>query len=90
MLISFLLSRRISFTTPAPERARLETELQQLYAQENFAEILVQVDACQPKDAAGNFIAEQERSDVVHNLLACLTEQKLDMNKQKPQMINGL
>jgi hypothetical protein len=27
------------------------------------------VEACLPKDAAGNFIAEQERPDVVHDLL---------------------
>jgi hypothetical protein len=70
MPISFLLSRSISFTTPAPERARLREELQQLYAEGNRAEILAQVDACLPKDAAGNFIAEQEQSDVVHDLLA--------------------
>jgi len=29
--------RRISFTTPAPERARLEAELQQLYAEGKLA-----------------------------------------------------
>lgn len=45
--------------------------------------------ACLPKDAAGNFIAEQERSDVVHDLLAFLAEQMLEMNKQKQQEIKG-
>jgi hypothetical protein len=30
------------------------------------------VDACLPKDEGGNFIAEQERSNVVHDLLAFL------------------
>ena len=35
-----------------------------------FFEILAQVDSCLPKDAAGNFIADQEKSDVVHDLLA--------------------
>jgi hypothetical protein len=49
MLISFLLGRRISFTTPAPERARLGTELQQLYAVGKFAEILARVEAACPK-----------------------------------------
>ena len=81
--------RRISFTTPAPERARLGAELQQLYAQGKHAEILAQVDSCLPKDAAGNFIAEQERSDVVHDLLAFLAERMLEMNKQKQQEIKG-
>ena len=78
-----------SFTTPAPERARLGAELQQLYAEGKFAEILAQVDACLPKDEAGNFIAEQEKSDVVHDLLAFLAERMLEMNKQKQQEIKG-
>jgi hypothetical protein len=32
------------------------------------------VDACLPKDETGNFIADQEKSDVVHDLLAFLAE----------------
>ena len=47
------------------------------------------MDACLPKDAAGNFIAEQEKSDVVHDLLAFLAERMLEMNKQKQQEIKG-
>ena len=82
--------RRISFTTPAPERARLGAELQQLYAGGKHADILAQEDACLPKDGAGNFIAKQERSDVVHDLLAFLAERMLEMNKQKQQEIKGL
>ncbi len=81
--------RRISFTTPTPERARMNAELQQLYAEGKHAEILAQVDACLPKDAAGNFIADQEKSDVVHDLLAFLAERMLEMNKQKQQEIRG-
>ena len=41
------------------------------------------VEACLPKDGAGNFIASQERSDVVHDLPAFLAERMLEMNKQK-------
>ena len=37
--------------------------------------------ACLPKDAAGNFIAEHEQSDVVHDLLAFLAV--LKKNKKK-------
>jgi hypothetical protein len=81
--------RRISFTTPAPERARLGAELQQLYADGKHAEIGPLVDACLPKDEAGNFIAELEKSDVVHDLLAFLAEKMLEMNKQKQQEIKG-
>ena len=47
------------------------------------------MDACLPKDAAGNFIAEQEKSDIVHDLLAFLAERMLEMNKQKQQEIKG-
>ena len=79
----------ISFTTPAPERARLGAQLQQLYADGKHAEILAQVETCLPKDEAGNFITEQEKSDVVHDLLAYLAERMLEMNKQKQQEIKG-
>ena len=64
-------------------------ELQQLYADGKFAELLAQVDACLPKDEAGSFIADQEKSDVVHDLLAFLAERMLEMNKQKQQEIRG-
>jgi hypothetical protein len=79
----------VDSTTPAPERARLGAELQQLYADGKHADILSQVDACLPKDEAGNFIADQEKSDVVHDLLAFLAERMLEMNKQKQQEIRG-
>jgi len=41
------------------------------------------VDVCLPKDEAGNFIAEKDKSDVVHDLLAHLAKRMLEMNKQK-------
>ena len=85
----FSIFRRISAATPAPERARLGAELEQLYAEGKHAEIGPLVDACLPKDEAGNFIADQERSDVVHDLLAFLAERMLEMNKQKQTEIKG-
>jgi hypothetical protein len=81
--------RRISFTTPAQERSRLVQELQELYRAGKFIEILSRVESCLPKDAQGNFIADQEKSDVVHDLLAFLAEQMLDMNKRKQHEIKG-
>jgi len=80
---------KFKFSTPELERSRLGAELQQLYVEDKFAEILAQVEACLPKDAAGNFIAEQERSDVVHDLLAFLAERMLEMNKEKQKEIRG-
>jgi len=47
--------------------AALARVRQQLYAEDKFTEILAQMEAFLPKDEAGNFIAEQERSDVVHD-----------------------
>jgi len=73
----------------APERTRLGAQLQQFYAESKFAKILVQVEACLPKDGEGNFIADQEKSDVVHDQLAYLAERMLKMNKQKQQEIKG-
>jgi hypothetical protein len=40
------------------------------------------VETCLPKDEAGNYIAEQEKSDIVRDLLAFLAERMLEMNKQ--------
>jgi hypothetical protein len=73
-LPDFPIIRRISFTTPEPERARMVAELQELCVAGKFEAILSRVDACLPKDEAGNFISEQEKSDVVHDLLAFLAE----------------
>jgi hypothetical protein len=81
--------RGISFTTPEPEQARLGAELKALYLAGKFNEILSSVEDCLPKDAQGNFIAAQEKSDVVHDLLAFLAEHMLEMNKQKQQEIKG-
>ena len=81
--------RRISFTTPAPERARLVAELQQLYAEGKYDEILAGVESCLPKDESGSFITEEEKSDVVHDLLAFLAERMLEMNKEKQKEIRG-
>jgi hypothetical protein len=42
-----------------------------------------------PKDTQRNFISKQEKSNVVHDLLAFLAELMLEMNKQKQQEIKG-
>lgn len=61
----------------------LASELQALYAAGHFDEILSRVEFCLPKDAEG------EKSDVVHDLLAYLTEEMMEMNKQKQAEIKG-
>lgn len=88
MYLQQLPIRRIQFNTPEPELARMIEELKSLYESGNFDQILSQVDACLPKDAQGNFLPE-EKSDVVHDLLAFLAEQMLEMNKAKQKEIKG-
>jgi hypothetical protein len=64
-------------------------ELKALYQAGKFDQIWLNVEACLPKDAEGNFVTAQEKSDVVRDLLAFLAEQMLEMNKQKQQEIKG-
>ena len=84
-----LVSSSIPSPPPSPERARLVAVPKQLYQASNFKEILASVDSYLPKDAQGNFISEQEKSDVVHDLLAFLAEQMLEMNRAKQSEIKG-
>jgi len=78
--------RCIAFTTPKEEREQLVKEGKQLY--QNFlktkdpAPILDLVERCLPKDDEGNFIREEEKSDVVHDLLAFLAERMIELNKE--------
>ena len=51
--------------------------------------MLEAVDGCLPMDASGEFVAEGERSDVVHDLLAHLAEEMIRMNKEKQEEIRG-
>jgi uncharacterized protein (UPF0305 family) len=71
------------------EWALLVAELKALDHAGKLDEILTSVEACLPKDEADNFIPEQEKSDVVHDLLAFLAKRMLEMNKQKQQEIKG-
>jgi hypothetical protein len=44
---------------------------------------------CLPKDDAGEFVADGERSDVAHDLLAHLAEEMIRMNRKKQEEIRG-
>jgi hypothetical protein len=63
--------------TPASERSHLSAGLQELCVAIKLGAILSLVENCLPKDEAGNFITEQEKSGVVHDLLAFLAERML-------------
>ncbi len=81
--------RRISFSTPEADRRRLAEELSGLCAAGELEKVLEVVDDCLPKDDEGEFIAEAERSDVVHDLLAHLAEEMIRMNREKQEEIRG-
>ncbi|OPY48935.1 MAG: hypothetical protein A4E49_03306 [Methanosaeta sp. PtaU1.Bin112] len=50
--------------------------MEHLYADGKNAEILARAEACLPKDETGNFAADREKSDAVHDLLAFLAEKQ--------------
>jgi len=58
--------------------------------------ILARIESLLPKDAEGNFLAfkpgatgAEEKSDVVHDFLAFLAEQMMEMNKEKHAEVTG-
>lgn len=83
--------RKISFRTSSKQRKTLLEEIKQNY--QNFLsnlnqnEILEFVDSCLPKNSRNEFIKDKEKSDVVHDLLAYLAEEIINMNKSKSQEI---
>ncbi|HEC95497.1 MAG TPA: hypothetical protein ENI50_00550, partial [Euryarchaeota archaeon] len=79
----------ISFITPKEERKKLVANLKQKYQNEDFNKTLKIVEMCFPKDKKGNFITDKEKSDVVHDFLAFLAEQMIEMNKEKNAEIKG-
>ncbi len=77
--------RRINFTTPADERNRLLGKAQILYQR--------CLDSGSTDCVLGfvkhHLTADSERVDVVHDLLAFLAEQMVEMNKTKGEEIRG-
>jgi len=81
--------RTISFTTPSKERTTLIESLKSRYNANEFDKILQLVEECLPKNTEGNFLTDEEKSDVVHDLLAFLAERMIEMNKDKNEEITG-
>jgi len=88
--------RRIHFTTSAKERAAMGRELKRIYDRRVMSQagptdtVLARIEALLPKDGEGRFLAfapgatgAEEKSDVVHDFLAHLAGQMIEMNKQK-------
>jgi hypothetical protein len=77
--------RRINFTTPTDERDRQLEKAKTLY---QFCLNKGSID-CVLGFVKDHLTADPERSDVVHDLLAFLAEQMLEMNKAKGEEIRG-
>ena len=77
--------RRINFTTPADERDRQLEKAKTLY---QFCLNKGSID-CVLGFVRHHFAADPERSDVVHDLLAYLAEEMVEMNKVKGEEIRG-
>ncbi|MBS1251100.1 MAG: Modification methylase PaeR7I [Anaerolineales bacterium] len=88
--------RLIHFSTPEAERERFAAELIGLCEEDEHETLLAEVEALLPKNDDGEFLAFQpgatgaeEKSDVVHDLLAHLAEQMMAMHKQKQQRVDA-
>ncbi len=78
--------RRIAFTTPTDERQRLAEKGRRLYSQ-----FCTQWDYTCVLGFVEHQLAQQpERSDVVHDLLAFLAEQMIELNKQRQKLEKAL
>ena len=77
--------RRINFTTPADER---DHQLEKAKTLHQFCLNKGETD-CVLGFVKHHLAADPERSDVVHDLLAFLAEQMLEMNKAKGEEIRG-
>ena len=77
--------RRINFTTPADERDRQLEKAKTLY---QFCLNSGSID-CVLGFVKHHLTADPERSDVVHDLLAFLAEEMIEMNKAKGEEMRG-
>ena len=77
--------RRINFTAPADERSRQHEKAKTLY---EFCLNKGSTD-CVLGFVKHHLAADPERSDIVHDLLAFLAEQMIEMNKTKRDEIRG-
>ena len=83
--LKYLPIRRINFTTPADERNRQLEKAKTLY---QLCLNRGSID-CVLGFVKHHVTADPERSDIVHDLLAFLAEQMVEMNKAKGEEVRG-
>jgi len=88
--LSFLHSHAcISFITLSKKQTFLAESLKSRYNANEFDKIIQLVEECLLKDTGGNFLTENEKSDIVHDILVFLAEEMITMNKRKNEEIKG-
>lgn len=88
-IISKIPIRIINFKTSQKDKNKVLSLLKKHYLNFNFHDIEIRINSFLPKDDEGNLIVKKEKSDVVHDFLAFLAEQMIEMNEQKLEEING-
>ncbi|MEA3308017.1 MAG: TaqI-like C-terminal specificity domain-containing protein, partial [Chloroflexota bacterium] len=85
--------RRIQFTTPEAERERRVADLVARYKRGEHAALLAEVEALLPPPSgspqSGGSGDSEEKSDVVHDLLAHLAAQMIDLHQQKQARVEA-
>jgi Alw26I/Eco31I/Esp3I family type II restriction m6 adenine DNA methyltransferase len=85
--------RSINFITPQNERKQLLEKSKSLYQEyqvsHDWGKVLAFVGECLPQETDGTPDMEQEKSDVIHDLLAFLAEEMTQLNKEKQSKIKG-
>lgn len=85
--IEYLPIQLISFNTPKEERISLVKKAKNFYENEDFGSALDFMDGCLPIDNEGNLSSDREKSDVVHDFLAILGTQMVEINARKQDQI---
>jgi hypothetical protein len=82
--------RCIHFTTPKSERSQLFADLVSEYEGDQDTALLVTVGSLLPQDTNGSFVVfapgatgAEEKSDVIHDLLAYLAQRMIALNEEK-------
>ncbi len=91
--LSNLPIRRICFGIPKKEREQLLEKGKELYQEyienQSWSKVLALVTECLPQKTDGVPDTEQEKSDVVHDLLAFLAEEMTRLNNEKQSIIKA-
>ncbi|MFQ5974783.1 MAG: Eco57I restriction-modification methylase domain-containing protein [Candidatus Hydrothermarchaeales archaeon] len=88
--LNLLPIRNIKFDTNKNVRSQLYEQLIRLFKNFDCEQIMEVVESLIPIDSKRNIVIEQEKSDVVHDFLAFLAEQMIEMKKKEHKLDGAL